>query len=377
MPSIINSDDGQISGSAGLKFTSADDGALQIQNSGTTAISVSAAGQSTFSSPVSQPGGFSFRNKIINGNFDFWQRGTSQTTSGYGSADRWRALNVGSTKTASRQAFALGQPDVPNNPRYFIRHVVTSVAGAANYVSMDHRIEDVQTLAGKTSTLTFWGKADSTKNIAVEIGQYFGSGGPPNPSDYVTVDARLISLASVWTKYTITVPIPSMLNKVIGTDNRDDLRVVFWFDAGSDHSARSASLGQQSGTFDIAQVQLEEGSGATPFEIRPMGLESSLCLRYYQESLGMMTLFRTTASGNFGGAYSDVRLIQEMRVTPVLTLYTTTAKTTQGILVNGTTASTAYTIGNSTRIGFGLWNNGALSADGAYGSFYYTADAEL
>lgn len=41
MPSIINSDDGSVSGSAGLKVTSADDGILEIQNNGETAIKVS------------------------------------------------------------------------------------------------------------------------------------------------------------------------------------------------------------------------------------------------------------------------------------------------------------------------------------------------
>jgi hypothetical protein len=44
MPSIINSDDGQTSGSAGLKFTSGDDGVLKIQNNGADAMTVSAAG---------------------------------------------------------------------------------------------------------------------------------------------------------------------------------------------------------------------------------------------------------------------------------------------------------------------------------------------
>ena len=35
----------------------------------------------------SQPTGF--KNYIINGNFDVWQYGTSQTTNGYSSDDRW------------------------------------------------------------------------------------------------------------------------------------------------------------------------------------------------------------------------------------------------------------------------------------------------
>jgi hypothetical protein len=51
MPSIINSDSGAVTGSAGLKFTSADDGVLQIQNNGNTAISISSGGIATFAQP--------------------------------------------------------------------------------------------------------------------------------------------------------------------------------------------------------------------------------------------------------------------------------------------------------------------------------------
>jgi hypothetical protein len=284
MPSIINSDSGAVTGSAGLKFTSADDGVLQIQNNGNTAISISSAGQATFNAPVSQPGAFMFRNKLINGNFDIWQRGTSQTTSAYGSADRWTCFNSGSTKTASRQEFTLGQTDVPNNPKYFMRHVVTSVAGASNVVSMGQKIEGVETLAGQTVTLSFWAKADSNKNIAVEFYQNFGTGGSPSAA-VEGIGPQLVALTTDWTKYTITVDIPSVSGKTLGTDINDRLEFYFWFDAGSTYDARNASLGQQSGTFDIAQVQLEEGTAATPFEMRPIGMELSLCLRYYQHNI--------------------------------------------------------------------------------------------
>lgn len=68
------------------------------------------------------------KNYIINSNFDYWQRNTTQTSSGYGSDDRWINDHGGSTKAHSRQAFTLGQTDVPNDPKYFSRTVVTSVA---------------------------------------------------------------------------------------------------------------------------------------------------------------------------------------------------------------------------------------------------------
>jgi len=222
-----------------------------------------------------------FRNKLINGGFDIWQRGTSQTSSGYGSDDRWSNSHNGSTKTASQQTFTLGQTDVPNNPRYWSRTVVTSSAGTGNYVLKNQAIESVFTLAGQTATLSFWAKADASKNIAVEFAQSFGTGG--SPSSYNTgIGVTTCALTTSWKYFTVTVSIPSITGKTLGTNNDHFLQVLFWFDAGSTFNSRTNSLGQQSGTFDIAQVQLEAGSAATPFEVRPIGLELSLCQRYYQ-----------------------------------------------------------------------------------------------
>jgi hypothetical protein len=44
MPSIINSDDGVVSGTSGLKTTGGNDGILALQNNGTTNVTVTAAG---------------------------------------------------------------------------------------------------------------------------------------------------------------------------------------------------------------------------------------------------------------------------------------------------------------------------------------------
>ena len=222
----------------------------------------------------------SFRNKIINGNFDIWQRETSQASSGYGSADRWNCLHSVSSKTASQEAFTLGQTDVPGNPKYYLRHVVSSVTGAGNLVVLNQRIEDVQTLAGQTATLSFWAKADSNKSIATELVQNFGSGGSPS-SQVDTFGVTTHSLTTSWQKFTATVSIPSISGKTIGSDGNDYLAIIFWFEAGINFNSRTNSLGQQSGTFDIAQVQFEEGTVATQFEHRPYGTELSLAQRYF------------------------------------------------------------------------------------------------
>lgn len=254
-----------------------------------------------------------FRNKIINGNFDIWQRGTSQTAvSGYGSDDRWGNYYTGSSQSVSRQTFTLGQTDVPGNPTYFSRTVVTSSAGANNYVLKQQAIEDVRTFAGKTVTLTFWAKADSSKNMAAEFRQFFGNGGSPSAT-VEGIGATKFSLTTSWQKFTLTTTIPSIAGKTLGTINDNFFMLTFWFDAGSSFNSRTNSLGQQSGTFDIAQVQIEEGSVATPFEQRPIGTEFSLCQRYYQV-LRYAYRFYANAADTY---YSPELRPQQMRATPV------------------------------------------------------------
>jgi hypothetical protein len=350
----------------GFSVTSDATGNLVIKtggSGGTTAATFDGASQqATFAAPLSQPGAFMFRNKIINGNFDVWQRGTSQTSGGYVSADRWFCGHGGSTKTASRQAFALGQTDVPNNPKYFMRHVVTSVAGAGNLVNMHHRIEGVETLAGKTATLSFWAKADSSKNIAVDFRQYFGTGG--SPSSDVDFNPQKIALTTSWAKYTITVDIPSVSGKTLGTDNNDYLRLIFWFDAGSDYDAQTDSLGQQSGTFDIAQVQLEEGAAATPFEQRPIGMELNLCQRYYAHEVATNATGYATGSGQTARCGTQVNFPVALRTAD----WTSSHITNQSGTVNNTPNLNVRTVNGAsiywTATGAGsTWWSGQISYD--------------
>lgn len=226
-------------------------------------------------------GGFTLRNKIIDGKFDFWYEGTSQTTSGYGSDTMWRNRNNGTTKTHSRQSLTVGVdlPAIDCPPaKYFSRTVVTSVAGASNYCDKYQPIESVRTLAGKNAVFSFYAKADSSKNIGIYLYQNFGTGGSPSTS--ITVGLQLVALTTAWKKYSVVIAVPSISGKTIGTNGDDTLNLTFTFDAGS--STGASIVGQQSGTFDIACVQLEEGSVATPFEELPLDITEHQINRYYQ-----------------------------------------------------------------------------------------------
>lgn len=301
------------------------------------------------------------KNKIINGNFDVWQRETSQTISGYGSDDRWNNTHNGTTKTASQQSFTIGQTDVPGEPEFYSRTVVTSVSNAANYCRKEQRIEGVRTYSGQTVTLSFYAKADASKNIAMDLLQDFGTGGSPS-SDVSAIGAQKFALTTSWAKYTATLAIPSISGKTLGSNGDDYLQLNFWFDAGSNFNSQTDTLGQQSGTFDIAQVQLEKGDVATEFENLSYGETLSLCQRYYEA--GKFATMGYAPTGFLVGAYKSFATTK--RVAPVLVVGTAT----ENINLNAQ---------NYSPIGISGFR--AFATTTATGSGYYTntfaADSEL
>ena len=254
------------------------------------------------------------RNLIINGGFDVWQRGTSGT-SGY-VADRWTTGNVNGTTTAiSQQSFTIGQTDVPGEPQYYHRTVVTSASASNSLSIFEQRVEDVRTGAGQEVTISFYAKADSSKNMSLEMIQNFGSGGS---SDVNTLGVQKFSLTSSWQKFTKTVTLPSISGKTIGSSSY--LACNFWMDAGSSFNSRTDSLGNQSGTFDIALMQLELGNVATPFEHRSFGEELALCQRYYvriTNNTGSNQYFDYLQVYDAGAAFGYIKdYPAKMRATP-------------------------------------------------------------
>lgn len=303
-----------------------------------------------------------FKNYLINGGFDVWQYATSQTTNGYGSDDRWFNGDNGSTKTHSLVNATDTERALFNSSK-FSRTVVTSIAGVSNTVYKDQRIEDVTKFAGKTVTISFWAKADSAKNIAIELMQLFGSGGTPS-EPLNGIASQLVALTTTWQKKSITITIPSIIGKTLGTDGVHTSFTLFrfWFDAGSTFDTRTASLGQQSGTFDIAQVQLEEGSVATPFEHRPYGLELSLCQRYLPSFTGYAGV-GTVRLGTTAAITIPFKV--EPRVPPTgMTFigYGGIQNSGDWVEMTGTFSSASRTSANT------LWSNGAATMTVGQGS---------
>ncbi len=214
-----------------------------------------------------------YRQAIINGNFDVWQRGTSfvNPINTQYLADRWFLGLVSSAwaATASQKAFTVGQTDVPNNPKFYLELNITT--STTTYVAISQRIENVRTFSGTTCTLSFWAKvASGTIAVAPNLIQNFGSGG--TPSTPVTTAGTGKTLTTSWQKFTQTFTLPSIAGKTLGTNGDDSIQVQFILPNSTVT------------TIHLAQVQLNEGSVALPFMPKSFEEELTACKRYYEKS---------------------------------------------------------------------------------------------
>jgi hypothetical protein len=212
------------------------------------------------------------KNKIINGDFSNWQRGTTlnYTSSGLNYLpDRFFSWTIGTLNvTISQQAFTPGTAPVAGyESQYFLRNTVTSLSGQT-IQAVGQRIEDVRTLAGQPATFSFWAKADSARTYTTRFIQNFGSGG----SSEVSTSGGSHSVTTSWQRFSVSVTIPSVSGKTIGTSS--------YLQPLIDGPANTAN------TLDTWGWQLEYGSKATPFETASGTLqgELALCQRYYWRS---------------------------------------------------------------------------------------------
>ena len=208
------------------------------------------------------------KNKIINGDFNTWQRGASFSaiSSGQYTSDRWLFQNGGNgTATISREAFTPGAAPIAGYEYPYFLQIATNTVGTSTNFDIAQRIEDVTTFAGQTVTLSFFAKADSTRTIDPFFGQNFGSGG----SSSVFTFGTSITLTTSWARYTQTFTIPSISGKTIGTSS-------FLTMALRTTPAASAVI-------SIFGVQVEAGLVATAFQTASGSIAGELALaqRYY------------------------------------------------------------------------------------------------
>jgi hypothetical protein len=209
------------------------------------------------------------KNKIINGDFAIWQRGTSFSTSGAYNADRFIATSD-ATFTVSRQTFTAGAAPVAGYEGQYFLQFAKNAGGS--YFQLATRLEDVRTFAGQTVTLSAWMKVSSgTASVEPLAQQDFGSGGSGQVNTFATPQ----TINTTWTRYSFTIAVPSVSGKTIGTSSF--LQV---------YAPRITSGATGAVTAQIWGLQLEAGSVATAFQTATGTIQGELaaCQRYYFRS---------------------------------------------------------------------------------------------
>jgi hypothetical protein len=178
------------------------------------------------------------------------------------------------TYSVSQQTFTPGTAPVAGyEGTFFARFGVTVVSTATTFTFLQ-KIEDVRQFAGQTINVSLWAKSDASRTLTIAAKQNFGSGG----SATVSTTVGTASVTTSWTRFSVSVAIPSIAGKTIGAGSNLEIALSY----------PAAVM-----TNDFWGVQVEAGSVATPFQTASGGspqAELAMCQRYY---------YRSTAGSNF------------------------------------------------------------------------------
>lgn len=275
-----------------------------------------------------RPGVLDPENRIINGAFDFWQRGTSFGPGFTYGPDRWINVTNAGTVTMSRQAFALGDTLGSSSPTYFVRQSVSGQTTAGSVVTVAQRIESVRSYAGQTITILGWARRSSgSGNMAVSMDQNFGTGGSPSAA-VNGIGPATVTLTGSWSPFAVTISLSSVTGKTLGANNNDYLQLNFYTSAGSDFNSQSNSLGLQTIGVDLWGIHIKQGTHTTSamdlYRQPELGPELARCQRYYQrvdaaQSSGNFTRYANGMVVSSTSASFFLLLPTRMRANPALT----------------------------------------------------------
>jgi hypothetical protein len=305
------------------------------------------------------------RNKIINGNFDTWQRGTSfnNPTALY-IADRW-SIDVDNTSASWTIAKATALQDVADQGTTGILRFAVSTVGSMTYADIGQKIENVGTLQNQIATISCYHRFGTTaKSIYMYIEQGFGTGGSASVQTQV-IPLQTGSTLIGFTKLSGTITVPSIAGKTIGANSYLRVVIRIFTPSANDYC-------------DITKVQVEPGGASTPFETRPIGLELALCQRYYEITGGGTT----AESASFVPTRADfaavnIRYQVTKRAVPTVTIYASSsgvAGTVRQIDGTGSPANITSTITSTVSE---IVNIVGTYQVGSHYGFNFTSSAEL
>jgi len=279
------------------------------------------------------------KNIIINGAMQVAQRGTSSTSSGYHTVDRFQVAYTGTDEAPTQAQVDVASGTTPYTSGFRKALKITNGnqtggAGAADTIQIVHKIEaqDIATSgwnytsASSYITLSFWVKS----SVAQEFhGFLLTNDGSAQLYSFSTGSLS----ADTWTKVTKTIPGNS--NLTFNTDNGEGINLRITQFTGTDKTGTitqnqwaafntsirypnytSTWYTTNDATFELTGVQLEAGSVATDFEHRSFGEELLRCQRYFQifaAPNGEYTRFGLAAASASNSVRIPIHHIVEMR----------------------------------------------------------------
>jgi hypothetical protein len=216
------------------------------------------------------------KNVLINGNADYWQRGTTSAAIANGTylADRWKTVLSGTSLnvTYSRDT------SVPNGASKYSAKLqqLSSSATSVSEFALRQPMEGgtVYQLIGNQVTVSFWYRSNQTGSHYVRIGASVLTGGTD------TTQAFTVNAADTWEKKSLTFAAFASVSAMNLADNAEAAIVdigIRTFGSGGTETVAANDY------FQVTQIQLETGSVATSFS-RAGGTfqgELAACQRYY------------------------------------------------------------------------------------------------
>lgn len=329
---------------------------------------------------VGEAGASAVRNRIINGQFDIWQRdvtfsGTTGLNGDY-TADRW---NVGGgddggvrTMNVNRVEFAGDQQDVPFSPRYYARIQTFSTGGSGNESgAFVQRIETGPHLFnGQKATASFWARSDTPgpHTIAVGLRQLFGQ---PGGSSTIAFGGQEITLTDTWTFYSLTFDVLSIAGKTVtflGTQP-PSLRLRFITQVGASVTGFNGvpnPLNFQDELW-LTNVQFELGDTASAYEDRFVADELALCQRFFSKNQDL-----ETAPDNVDGN-GTLRHANLIAAPSVHTTFPVTMRVAPAVVIFDAGSGSGFSAGEIGENGFVT----SYTPSSASGVWNYSADAEM
>ena len=244
------------------------------------------------------------RNIVINGAMEVAQRGTSSTSNGYHTIDRWNnSYSADASMTFTQHALTSSDSGPYEEGFRYSNHAANgdTAAGGTQSLNWQQPIEAQNislsgwnyTSPSSFITLSFWAKSS--------VGQTFNMSVMTTDGTIKNFPFDVTLAANTWTKVIKTIPGNSGLQ--IDNDAGEGFRININVFTGTTYTSDSVTndtwqnwasgsrfrdsdatwFTTNGATFEYTGVQLEVGSQATAFEHRSFGEEMSLCQRYFQK----------------------------------------------------------------------------------------------